>query len=214
MTTDAASRLAELSRWIDYANYPRHPEAVTWGRLSKLSEEVGEVIRAWIGVTGQNPRKGVTHTHDDVRKELLDVAVTALAAYEHMTGNRGDSLQALFEHILFLYKRAEVALFDGEVRHGNEDLLRKMFMDTTERPQHLRAFVDVLAAKLPAHACISGSSTHKWSAVWSTPTGVWSVDADANRPTKVAVGGPGITFERSWTDAALVVYLLEHMGAL
>ncbi|MGW2825561.1 MazG-like family protein [Streptomyces sp. NPDC001443] len=31
-------------------------------RILKLSEEVGEVAQAVIGATGQNPRKGVTHT--------------------------------------------------------------------------------------------------------------------------------------------------------
>ena len=31
-------------------------------RMLKLSEEVGEVAEAVIGATGQNPRKGVTHT--------------------------------------------------------------------------------------------------------------------------------------------------------
>jgi hypothetical protein len=99
--------LAKLSQWIDDANKHRDSEAITWGRLAKVSEEAGEVIAAWIGVTSQNPRKGVTHTRDDVLKELLDTAVTALAAYEHMTGNHGESIQALFSHILFLHKRAE-----------------------------------------------------------------------------------------------------------
>lgn len=104
---NAADSLAELSRWIDSAQGARDIEAITWGRLAKVAEESGEVIAAWIGTTGQNPRKGITHSRDDVMKELLDVAVTALAAYEHMTDNRGDAIQALFTHILFLHKRAE-----------------------------------------------------------------------------------------------------------
>jgi NTP pyrophosphatase (non-canonical NTP hydrolase) len=102
----AAKQVAELSQWVDDANAHRDPEALTWQRLVKLSEEVGEVTAAYIGVTGSNPRKGKTHTIDDVRKELLDVATAALGAYEHMTGNKGESLDALVEFIASRHERA------------------------------------------------------------------------------------------------------------
>lgn len=108
--SNSAVILAMISDWIDNSpeNLARDPEARTWGRLAKVSEECGEVIAAYIGVTGQNPRKGITHKPDDVLKELLDVAITALCAYEHMTGNRGDSLQALFGVIHSTAKRAQI----------------------------------------------------------------------------------------------------------
>lgn len=105
-TEPTGEPLAELSAWIDASNDRRDPEAITWGRLAKISEEVGEVIEAFIGATGQNPRKGVTHDMADVRKELLDVAVTALAAWEHLDGNAGRSLAALDEHVDYLVIRA------------------------------------------------------------------------------------------------------------
>ncbi|MFE2051422.1 MULTISPECIES: MazG-like family protein [unclassified Streptomyces] len=54
-------------------------------RMLKLSEEVGEVSEAVIGATGQNPRKGVTHTWDDVEAELCDVVITALVALRTLT---------------------------------------------------------------------------------------------------------------------------------
>jgi NTP pyrophosphatase (non-canonical NTP hydrolase) len=54
-------------------------------RMLKLSEEVGEVAEAVIGATGQNPRKGVTHTWDDVQGELCDVVITALVALRTLT---------------------------------------------------------------------------------------------------------------------------------
>ncbi|TQJ87713.1 MazG-like family protein [Streptomyces sp. SLBN-31] len=54
-------------------------------RILKLSEEVGEVAQAVIGVTGQNPRKGVTHTWEDVQGELCDVVITALVALRTLT---------------------------------------------------------------------------------------------------------------------------------
>nr|WP_245923304.1 MazG-like family protein [Actinoplanes atraurantiacus] len=49
-------------------------------RILKVTEEAGEAAQAWIGLLGQNPRKGVTHTRDDVAAELADVAFTALVA--------------------------------------------------------------------------------------------------------------------------------------
>ncbi|MFG2571707.1 MazG-like family protein [Streptomyces sp. NPDC048481] len=54
-------------------------------RVLKLSEEVGEVAQAVIGATGQNPRKGVDHTWEDVQAELCDVVVTALVALRTLT---------------------------------------------------------------------------------------------------------------------------------
>ncbi|MFI2409774.1 MazG-like family protein [Streptomyces sp. NPDC018947] len=51
----------------------------------KLSEEVGEVAEAVIGATGQNPRKGLSHTWDDVEAELCDVAITAMVALRMLT---------------------------------------------------------------------------------------------------------------------------------
>lgn len=102
------AQLAAISAWVDDspANKGRDLEAQHWGRLAKITEEAGEVIAAFIGVTGQNPRKGVTHDHGDVLQELLDVALTALAAYEHMTDNGGGSLDALADRIRYVSERA------------------------------------------------------------------------------------------------------------
>lgn len=105
--------LCSMSRWIDEGNAHRDSEAITWGRLAKVSEESGEVIAAYIGMTGQNPRKGVVNSADDVRKELLDVAVTALAAHEHMTGNMGMTRVAFEEHMKYLYDRMIASRING-----------------------------------------------------------------------------------------------------
>jgi hypothetical protein len=43
------------------------------------------VAQAVVGATGQNPRKGTSHTWDDVQSELCDVAVTALVALRTLT---------------------------------------------------------------------------------------------------------------------------------
>lgn len=108
-STSSAAQLVALSRWIDAGNAHRDPEAVTWGRLAKVSEECGEVIQAYIGATGQNPRKGVTNGMEAVVKELLDVALTALCAVEHLDGGQGESMRLLAAHIDFVAKRAGVA---------------------------------------------------------------------------------------------------------
>jgi NTP pyrophosphatase (non-canonical NTP hydrolase) len=68
--------------WLDEAN-GTDPYELTC-RILKVTEEAGEAAGAWIGVIGQNPRKGVTHTRDDVAGELADVALTALVAIESL----------------------------------------------------------------------------------------------------------------------------------
>ena len=105
-----ARKLAALSKWVDAANAHRDPEAILWGRVAKVSEECGEAIAALIGATGQNPRKGVVGHTGVVVKELLDVAVTALAAVEHIGGNHGTSMDMLADHVDYLILCAEIEL--------------------------------------------------------------------------------------------------------
>ncbi|MEU5879242.1 NUDIX domain-containing protein [Spirillospora sp. NPDC047279] len=52
-------------------------EVPTHTLILKLSEEVGEVAEAYIGLTGGNPRKGVHKTEEDVLAELADVMIAA-----------------------------------------------------------------------------------------------------------------------------------------
>jgi NTP pyrophosphatase (non-canonical NTP hydrolase) len=73
-----------LGEWLD-SHRPVEGREGMLLRILKLSEEVGEVAEAVIGATGQNPRKGVTHTWDDVQSELCDVAITALVALRTLT---------------------------------------------------------------------------------------------------------------------------------
>jgi NTP pyrophosphatase (non-canonical NTP hydrolase) len=71
--------------WLDRSNGRSDAEITL--RILKIAEEVGEVAQAWIGVQGQNPRKGVTHSHPDVQDELCDVIVTAAVALASIVGN-------------------------------------------------------------------------------------------------------------------------------
>ncbi|MFF8100111.1 MazG-like family protein [Streptomyces sp. NPDC016640] len=75
---DQWSTIQGLVAWLDRENGRSDSEIGL--RILKLSEEVGEVAQAWIGVRGQNPRKGITHSTADVADELCDVIVTAAVA--------------------------------------------------------------------------------------------------------------------------------------
>ncbi|MEU9338944.1 MazG-like family protein [Streptomyces sp. NPDC048290] len=90
-TGDAAdlwARVDALHTWLD-RDRPDGGHQEVLLRLLKLSEEVGEVAAAAVGATGQNPRKGTTHTWDDVQAELCDVAITALVALRALTPDPG-----------------------------------------------------------------------------------------------------------------------------
>ena len=92
---DVVDRLVE---WFD-ASSRLSPETERLLRLMKLSEEVGEVAQAVIGVTGQNPRKGVTHTWDDVQSELCDVIVTAMVALATFDSDARTLFSAHLDHV-------------------------------------------------------------------------------------------------------------------
>lgn len=115
MTFSHTSRLINaLSDQTDAApaNRERDPEALLWGRVSKVSEEAGEVIEALSGALGHNERKGVHGTLADVEYELLDVALAALCSVSHLYRRRGETLDPLAllgEHALVVARRACVA---------------------------------------------------------------------------------------------------------
>ncbi|MBR8641322.1 MazG-like family protein [Streptomyces tuirus] len=83
-TPELWSAVDDLWEWLE-TNRPVEGREGLLLRILKLTEEVGEVSEAVIGATGQNPRKGVTHTWDDVRSELCDVVITALVALRTLT---------------------------------------------------------------------------------------------------------------------------------
>jgi hypothetical protein len=106
-----------VNDWLDGAvadTYQDQPMAQDWARVAKCAEEISEVmqeaegrelsahdrerldgctlyigraIEALIAVTGQNPRKGVCGTLDEMLKELADVWCTAIFAIQHFTND-------------------------------------------------------------------------------------------------------------------------------
>lgn len=81
-----------LTAWLDREN-GRSQHEITL-RLMKIGEESGEVQAAWIGVQGQNPRKGITHTVEDVQDEVCDVILAALVALASLTDDPAGVLAA------------------------------------------------------------------------------------------------------------------------
>lgn len=120
---DGAALVAAISAWIDGS--PSYlgigTEAHLVRRCVKTGEEVGEMIGALYGYLGENPRKGVTHTRDDVVRELLDVALAALGAVEHIGGNLGTALGLLDSHIRSVADRARKHGLTAAPAHDDPD---------------------------------------------------------------------------------------------
>ena len=104
---DLFADVADITAWLDTAN-PRTPREDSM-RVLKLVEESGEAAAAYIGMVGQNPRKGVTHTLADLLGELADVALTALCAIQHFTGDEAATRDILAAKTLNITVRAAIA---------------------------------------------------------------------------------------------------------
>lgn len=104
----AASQIAAISEWVDTSpqNIVRNPEALTWHRVAKPAEEAGEVIDEMIKFVGGNPRKFGSPDDTELIEELLDTALAALAAVEHLRGNQGKSLDLLARKVERVWERA------------------------------------------------------------------------------------------------------------
>ncbi|MFJ8472046.1 MazG-like family protein [Kitasatospora sp. NPDC094011] len=105
-----------LVAWLD-EHSTQSPQEERLLRLLKLSEEVGEVGAAVIGATGQNPRKGVTHTWEDVQHELCDVVFSALVALRTLTP---DAARIFTERLAYVEQRS-AASRDTTGREAAED---------------------------------------------------------------------------------------------
>lgn len=106
--------LAALVEWADAhldrevaEQYKDQPLAQDWARVAKVTEEAGEAIDALIGVTGQNPRKGVYGDKDDLLSELADVALTGLYAIQHFTKDKDETVMFLLARAKYHRSRIE-----------------------------------------------------------------------------------------------------------
>jgi NTP pyrophosphatase (non-canonical NTP hydrolase) len=69
-------------------------------RILKLTEEVGEVAEAFIGVRGLNSRKGVCRSREDLLDEFADVIITAAVAMSAAADGSADEAAAHLERRL------------------------------------------------------------------------------------------------------------------
>ncbi|MFH9728090.1 MazG-like family protein [Streptomyces sp. NPDC017254] len=73
------------------------PEEQWTLQVLKLSEEVGEAAQAVIGVRAANPRKGRSHSWEQVQEEVVDAVVTGMVALSRM---RPDDAAEFFTAVL------------------------------------------------------------------------------------------------------------------
>lgn len=69
-------------------------------QILKITEEAGEVAEAVFGATGQNPRKGHTHTWQDVEAEVCDVIITAMVTLARLTPEARETFATHVEKII------------------------------------------------------------------------------------------------------------------
>ncbi|WOX20591.1 MazG-like family protein [Streptomyces solicathayae] len=84
---ETIGRLAEhFAAWDDARGMAREEQ---WSlQILKLAEEVGEAAQAVIGARGTNPRKGHSHSWEDVRDEVADCVITGMVALARLLGDQ------------------------------------------------------------------------------------------------------------------------------
>jgi hypothetical protein len=120
---DDALRILKLGEEIGEVNQAFAEMMTHEMHLRMLSVRFGQASRAYIGMTGQNPRKGVTHSKAQVLAELADCALTALCAIHHFTGDE-ELTRRIFA----------TKLGDVKKRLPSRDLPRSVFVVPPQTP--------------------------------------------------------------------------------
>ncbi|WP_328545556.1 MazG-like family protein [Streptomyces platensis] len=83
---DIWETIGRLARRFDAHDDARGlDQAEQWTlQVLKIAEETGEASQAVIGARGTNPRKGDSHTWQDVHAEVADVIITGMVALARM----------------------------------------------------------------------------------------------------------------------------------
>jgi predicted house-cleaning noncanonical NTP pyrophosphatase (MazG superfamily) len=130
---DLFAAITAVTAWLDTSN-PDTPHEDSM-RVLKLVEESGEAAQAYIGMVGQNPRKGVTHTKADLIAELIDVAVTALSAVQHFTKDEAATRGAVAVKLARMLSRSGLTV--GPVTHRAKlvrDLVPEVIRESGAEP--------------------------------------------------------------------------------
>jgi NTP pyrophosphatase (non-canonical NTP hydrolase) len=99
-----------VDTWLDSdvsPDYRAQPLAHDWARITKVCEEAGEVWRALSKETGENPRKGVCGTEDELLGELGDTVCAGLFAIQHRTKDTTRTLAIVATALAKARERAE-----------------------------------------------------------------------------------------------------------
>ncbi|MFD9469876.1 MazG-like family protein [Streptomyces goshikiensis] len=100
MDASTWDNIGRLKSWLDDEAGKRPETETRLLRVLKIVEEAGEVAEAVHGAVGGNPRKGASHTWDDVQKELADVIVTAMVALATLTPDAQSVLGYRLQHLV------------------------------------------------------------------------------------------------------------------
>lgn len=100
MDTTVWELVERLRDWLDEEAAPAAAGDVRLLRVLKIGEEYGEVAEALHGALGANPRKGASHTWEDVEKELCDVIVTSMVALATITEDGARLLDGRVRHLV------------------------------------------------------------------------------------------------------------------
>jgi NTP pyrophosphatase (non-canonical NTP hydrolase) len=100
MDASTWSRVDRLRDWLDDNADPAMASDVRLWRVLKIGEEFGEVAEAMHGAMSANPRKGASHSWDDVHKELCDVIVTSMVALASCTPDAAKLLDDRLQHLV------------------------------------------------------------------------------------------------------------------
>ena len=85
--------------------YRDQPLAGHWARITKVCEEAGEVWRALSKATGENPRKGVCGTWDELLEELGDAMSAAACGIQHITKDEARTREVIVAAFEKAYRR-------------------------------------------------------------------------------------------------------------
>ena len=153
MDQSAWETVDRLVSWLDRGS-ELPAETKTLLQILKITEEAGEVAEALIGVTGQNPRKGFSHTWRDVENELCDVIITAMVALTRVTPQ---ARTRFGEHLA-----AVAARCDGAGSGGRTGGMQIRIAEPADAPRVLAVF-DGIMEWLVAQGRTAQWGTRPWS---------------------------------------------------
>ncbi len=95
--------------WLDRHDGYGAPELGL--RVARVAEAAGTAVGAWLGLVGQHPRTGMTHTRDEVAAELGAVVLAALVALRSLG----------YDPAAVLRERAHARVVTDRVFHAETD---------------------------------------------------------------------------------------------